>query len=40
MAVDHKFYGLIPLKEVFENYREGDEVTARVTKVREDGNWI
>lgn len=37
VAVDNKFYGLIPRKEVFENYREGDEVTARVTKVREDG---
>jgi predicted RNA-binding protein (virulence factor B family) len=37
VAVDNKFYGLIPQKEVFENYREGDEVTARVTKVREDG---
>lgn len=37
VAVDNKFYGLIPKKEVFENYREGDEITARVTKVREDG---
>ncbi len=37
VAVDHKYYGLIPRKEVFENYREGDEVTARVIKVREDG---
>lgn len=37
VAVNNKYYGLIPKKEVFENYREGDEVTARVTKVREDG---
>lgn len=37
VAVDNKFYGLIPQKEVFETYREGDEITARVTKVREDG---
>ncbi len=37
VAVDNKYYGLIPRKEFFENYREGDEVTARVTKVREDG---
>ncbi len=37
VAVDNKYYGLIPKKEVFENYREGDEITARVTKVREDG---
>lgn len=37
VAVDNKYYGLIPKKELFEHYREGDEVTARVTKVREDG---
>lgn len=37
VAVDNKYYGLIPKKELFEQYREGDEVTARVTKVREDG---
>lgn len=37
VAVDNKFYGLIPRKELFENYREGDEITARVIKVREDG---
>ncbi len=37
VAVDNKFYGLIPKKEVFENYREGDMITARVIKVREDG---
>lgn len=37
VAVDNKYYGLIPKKELFEQYREGDEITARVTKVREDG---
>lgn len=37
VAVDNKFYGLIPQKEMYETYREGDEVTARVIKVREDG---
>ena len=37
VAVDKKYYGLIPKKELFEKYREGDEITARVTKVREDG---
>lgn len=37
VAVDNKYYGLIPKKELYGNYREGDEVTARVTKVRDDG---
>ena len=37
VAVDYKYYGLIPKKELFENYHEGDEVMCRVTKVREDG---
>lgn len=37
VAVDHKYYGLIPKKELFDNYREGDEVACRVTKVRDDG---
>ena len=37
VAVDHKYYGLIPKKELFDDYHEGDTVSARVTKVREDG---
>lgn len=37
VAVDNKYYGLIPKKELYGNYREGAEVTARVTKVRDDG---
>lgn len=37
VAVDNKYYGLIPQKEIYEKYREGDTVTARVIKVREDG---
>jgi len=37
VAVDNCYYGLIPKKELFDNYRCGDEVTARVTAVREDG---
>ncbi|MDO5349400.1 MAG: S1-like domain-containing RNA-binding protein [Lachnospiraceae bacterium] len=37
VAVDHKYYGLIPKKELFDQYREGDEVACRVTKVRDDG---
>ncbi len=37
VAVDNCYYGLIPKKELFDNYRCGDEITARVTTVREDG---
>ena len=37
MAVDHKYYGLIPKKELYGRFREGDTVQARVTRVREDG---
>ncbi|QNO15458.1 S1 RNA-binding domain-containing protein [Alkalicella caledoniensis] len=37
VAVDYKFNGLIPRKELFEDYKVGDIVEARVTKVREDG---
>lgn len=36
VAVDDRYYGLIPAREVF-NIAVGDEVTARVTAVREDG---
>jgi predicted RNA-binding protein (virulence factor B family) len=37
VAVDNKYYGLIPKKELFDTYYCGDTVTARVTSVREDG---
>lgn len=37
VAVDDKYYGLIPKKEMFRNYRLGEVVEARVTKVRDDG---
>ncbi|HIX15880.1 MAG TPA: S1 RNA-binding domain-containing protein [Candidatus Hungatella pullicola] len=37
VAVDNKYYGLIPRKEMYGVFREGDTVTARVTKVRDDG---
>lgn len=37
VAVDYRYYGLIPKKELFDNYREGDEVVCRVIKVRDDG---
>lgn len=37
VAVDGRYYGLIPAKEFFGNVRPGDTVQARVTKVRDDG---
>ena len=37
VAVDGRYYGLIPAKEFFGNVRPGDMVQARVTKVRDDG---
>ena len=37
VAVDNKYYGLIPKREIYGEYHEGDWVEARVTKVRDDG---
>lgn len=37
VAVDNKFHGLIPGKEVHRDVKMGDIVYARVTNVREDG---
>lgn len=37
VAVDHKYFGLIPKTELYGKFREGDTVQARVVKVREDG---
>lgn len=37
VAVDDRFFGLIPKSEVYGDYAVGQEVTARVTRVREDG---
>lgn len=37
VAVDNKYYGLIPKKEMFGTFCEGQEIQARVMKVREDG---
>ena len=37
VAVDNKYYGLIPKAEYFGNLRYGDRVEARVSKVRSDG---
>ena len=37
VAVDNKYMGLIPVNEYFTDLREGDQVEARVIRVREDG---
>lgn len=37
VAVDNKYFGLIPKAELYGTFREGDTVKARVSKVREDG---
>ena len=37
VAVDNKYYGLIPKKEIHGRLTVGDEIQARVTDVREDG---
>lgn len=37
IAVDNRYYGLVPSKELFGDCRIGDVVEARVTRVREDG---
>ena len=37
VAVDNRYYGLIPQKEIFGKVREGETVQARVVRVREDG---
>lgn len=37
VAVDNCYYGLIPKKELYGNFRLGDHVEARVVKVRDDG---
>lgn len=37
VAVDNKYFGLIPKKELHGSYKVGDIVTTRVTEVRRDG---
>ena len=37
VAVDNIFSGLIPKKELYGDINIGDEVTARITEVRDDG---
>lgn len=37
VAVDGKYHGLVPAKDFHSSQRVGDQVTARVVRVREDG---
>ncbi|MGL4307932.1 CvfB family protein [Cetobacterium sp. SF1] len=37
VAVDDRYFGLIPKSECYKEYKIGDVVEARVTRVREDG---
>lgn len=37
VAVDYKYSAMIPRQEAQGNYKPGDELTCRVTEVREDG---
>lgn len=37
VAVDDRYFGLIPRSEVYENFAPGDVIRARVMRVREDG---
>ncbi|MDR3258427.1 MAG: S1 RNA-binding domain-containing protein [Fusobacteriaceae bacterium] len=36
VAVEDRYFGLIPNNEYFKSYNVGDEVTARVIRIRED----
>lgn len=37
VAVEDRYFGLIPPNEYFKEYKVGDEIEARVIRVREDG---
>ena len=37
VAVENRYYGLIPKKELFQKIHLGEVIEARVTRVREDG---
>lgn len=37
VAVDNRYYGMIPKVEVLQDFRIGDTVEARVVRVRDDG---
>lgn len=37
VAVDGRYHGMIPKRELFGGFKEGQEIRARVTRVRDDG---
>lgn len=37
VAVDNKYQGLIPNKELYGNFTEGDSVDVRIKRIRQDG---
>jgi Uncharacterized protein conserved in bacteria len=37
VAVDNKYHGLIPNKELYGDYNKGDYIEVRIKKVRQDG---
>lgn len=37
VAVEAKYHGLIPKKELYGKYKIGDQIEGRITRVREDG---
>ncbi len=37
VAVDNKYQGLIPVKELYGSFSEGDNIEVRIKKVRQDG---
>lgn len=40
VAIDNKYYGMIPKTEIFSDMKIGDHIDARVTKVRDDGKLL
>ncbi|MBM7562278.1 CvfB family protein [Fusibacter tunisiensis] len=37
VAVENQFHGMIPKHEIYKEIKEGAQITARITKIREDG---
>ncbi len=37
VAVDNRYYGMVPKKDLYQEYRTGSTITATVVRVREDG---
>jgi predicted RNA-binding protein (virulence factor B family) len=37
VAVDNQYHGMIPVKELYGNFTEGDQVEVRIKKIQSDG---